>query len=96
MEAVYALGVLAFICLWYLRAKVVSEAFEQWNYHCYKYISHCRMKYSEEEKPICQINENSLTRAEGVMVWLMFWKVNKNKFFDFKPDWEEIHNLYYK
>lgn len=83
-----------FFCLMYLRSVVVSDAFDQWNYYVGRYKAYCRITYSESEKPQCRIDENEATRGEGIMLFLMFWKIDKSYFFDYKPDWEEIISLY--
>lgn len=81
-------------CLVTMRMAVVLKAASDWTYYVYKYKHHCRLHYTEEEKPLCRINENELTRGEAILVFLMFWKINPAYFFDFKPDWDDIHELY--
>lgn len=90
-----ALIILIVFCLCLLRAKVVMEAYKEWNnYFMYRYRKYCELQYSQDEKPSCRIEENELTRAEAVLVFLIFWKIDSQFFFQHKPDWEEIHEKY--
>lgn len=83
-----------FITAFIYRADVVLEARVSWNYYIYRYKNHCRIHYSQEEKSEALINENIVTLAEALLVVIMFWKINPDYFFDSKPDWVDIHEMY--
>lgn len=72
----------------------VMNVLYTWNYYCYRYKHYCLINYSSEEKPECRINENHATKTEGLMIWLMIWKINPKKYFDFKPDFDDIYKYY--
>ena len=79
----------------YYRALYIDKAFNEWNHWCYRYERYCHIHYSYAEKPYCRIKENYLSRGDGILVWCMFWKINRETLFDYKPDWEEIIELYF-
>lgn len=91
----WIISLLVFFCLLYLRITVVIDEWKTWNYHCYRYKSFCQIQYSEEEKPSCDVEQNVVNKAECILVIIMFWKLWPERFFDFKPDWHEIHEKYY-
>lgn len=92
--SLYAILLVILICLMDLRQRVITQSIKDWNYYVYRYKNYCRINYTEAEKPMCRIDENEVTRAEAIMVFLMFWKIDSDYFWDYKPDWEEIHEIY--
>lgn len=84
---------LIFFCFMLTRAGLIVEMRTDWNYYVHRYDYYSRIhsdgSYSQEE-----INKNRVTIGEAVLVFFMIWKTNPYYFFDFKPDWEDIHELY--
>lgn len=83
-----------FITAFVYRVDIVFDTRRTWNYHVYRYKHYCRIHYSEEEKSEISIEENNVTQAEAILVVIMFWKINPDYFFDSKPDWVDIHEMY--
>lgn len=85
---------LIFIAAFVMRLDKVLQARTDWNYYVYRYKNHCRIHYSQKEKSQLSIDENTITIAEAFLVAVMFWKINPDYFFDFKPDSEDIREMY--
>lgn len=94
MILLYIFLATAFVCLLMARINSIEEAMTTWNYYVYRYKNYCAVNYTEQEKPECRINANEITRADAILVFLMFWKIDSNNYFDFKPDYDEINELY--
>lgn len=81
------------IFLIYLRIKIVFNAFSDWQYYVYKYKHYCALNY-QSDKPTTEIEKNNANTSEAIMIFLMVWKINPDKFFSYKPDYDEIFENY--
>lgn len=84
------------MCLMVLRINTIIDAFDDWNYYVYRYINHCKIHYTSEEKPPRKLRRNYASKREAVIIFFMFWKMDAARFFDYKPDHEDILELYIK
>lgn len=94
MTLFYSILILIGLCLLVARANTVIDAFDDWNYYVYRYRNYCAVNYSDEEKHPDKVKRNYVSKTEAVLVFFMFWKVDTNNYFSWKPDWEEINELY--
>lgn len=95
MTPLYIALTIIILFLAVLRANVVAKEFADWNYYVYRYTNYCAVNYTPEEKHPERVAKNELTRLEAIIVFFSVWKFIPEYFFDFKPDWPEIHEMYY-
>ncbi len=94
MGIIYAVCIVIVLCLLIMRTNTIIDAFDDWNYYVHRYENYCGVNYSHEEKHPRKVRRNYVTKTEAIAVFFMFWKMDRDYFFSWKPDHDEILELY--
>jgi hypothetical protein len=94
MTLLYSALILIGLCLTVTRANSVIAAFDDWNYFVHRYVTYCGVNYSHEEKHPNRIQNNYVTKTEAFLVFFAVWKMDATYYFSFKPDADEIIEMY--
>lgn len=93
----YTITFLVVAALSAFRARSIVTAINDWNYYVYRYSIHYDKIHNSAEGRTTEIimKMNEATAIDFFVVFLQIWQLNPDKFFTHKPDYKEIHELYY-
>ncbi len=76
-----------------LRIRFVFKAAEDWNYYAYRYHHHVAVYHKNSTKEEA-LSKNKVSHNESLWICLLIWKVDRDTLFDYKPDFEDIYEIY--